>query len=72
MIFKCPRCMSTNIEGSAIVSIDFQPDSDGFDFDYQQIEGNISKQIDLNFNVAFICNDCGKHFDAKDVQKDDD
>ena len=72
MIFKCPRCKTTNIEGSAIVNIDFQPDPDGFDFDYQQLEDNISKQIDLNHLVAFRCNECGKHFDAKEVLKEDD
>ena len=38
MIFRCPHCKSTKIEGSALVRIDFTPDDDGFEFDYMENE----------------------------------
>ena len=70
MIFRCPQCKGTKIEGSALVRIDFTPDDDGFDFEYPEVEDQIASLIDTNGAITFRCVDCNKYFGAKEVLKE--
>ena len=70
MIFRCPHCKGTKIDGTALVRIDFTPDDDGFDFDYMEIEDQIAGLIDTNGAITFRCADCNKYFGAKEVLKE--
>ena len=71
-MLRCPHCKSKRLVGTAILKIDFEPDEDGFDFDYGRAEDQISDLIRTNGAVTFYCANCYKEFRGKEALIEDE